>query len=104
MTGMAEKGDKGDKTPQAAPQSQAASQSQPAQGGQGGSEESGKTADDGGAAEVQAKVDEVEERGYLGTAVDETPRENYTVQGVTSGAPTPENPDNGDSGSEPARS
>lgn len=43
-----------------------------------------------GADEVQAKFDEAEEQGYFGEAVDETPRENYTVQGVTSGKPTPE--------------
>ena len=46
--------------------------------------------DDGGAAEVQAKVDEENEQGFRGTAVDPTPRDNYTLQGVTSGAPTPE--------------
>lgn len=46
--------------------------------------------DDGGAAEVQANVDEANEQGFLGTAVDPTPRDNYTLQGVTSGAPTPE--------------
>ena len=46
--------------------------------------------DDGGAAEVQANVDEENEVGYRGTAVDPTPRENYTLQGVVKGAPTPE--------------
>jgi hypothetical protein len=50
-----------------------------------------KKSTDSGEAEVQAKVDEAEEKGYLGNAVDETPRENYTLQGVTSGKPTPEN-------------
>jgi hypothetical protein len=30
------------------------------------------------------------EQGFRGTEVDPTPNENYTVQGVTSGAPTPE--------------
>jgi hypothetical protein len=29
---------------------------------------------DSGASEVQALVDEAEEKGYLGTTVDETPR------------------------------
>jgi hypothetical protein len=43
-----------------------------------------------GADEVQAKFDEAEEQGFFGEAVDETPRENYTVKGVGSGAPTPE--------------
>jgi len=50
-----------------------------------------KKTSDSGEAEVQAKVDEAEEKGYLGTAVDETPRENYTLQGVVAGKPTPEN-------------
>lgn len=59
-------------------------------------EKSEKKVTDSGAAEVQAKVDEAEEKGYLGTAVDETPRENYTLKGVTSGAPTPENPSKDD--------
>jgi hypothetical protein len=30
------------------------------------------------------------EQGFRGTEVDPTPNENYTVAGVTSGAPTPE--------------
>jgi hypothetical protein len=46
--------------------------------------------DDGGAAEVQANVDKANDQGFLGTAVDPTPRENYTLRGVVSGAPTPE--------------
>lgn len=45
---------------------------------------------DSGEAEVQAKVDAAEEKGYFGQTVDETPRENYTLQGVISGAPVPE--------------
>jgi hypothetical protein len=51
-----------------------------------------KKTEDSGEAEVQAKVDEAEEKGYLGETVDETPRENYTLGGVTSGKPTPERP------------
>ena len=43
-----------------------------------------------GIDEVQRKVDEAHEKGFEGTQVDPTPRENYTVSGVTSGAPTPE--------------
>lgn len=39
---------------------------------------------------VQEAVDEETERGYNGTEVDPTPNENYTLQGVTSGKPTPE--------------
>ena len=45
---------------------------------------------DGGAAEVQAKVDEAQAQGYEGVRVDPTPLENYTLNGVTSGKPTPE--------------
>lgn len=46
--------------------------------------------DDGGAAEVQAKVDAENEQGFRGVRVDPTPLENYTLDGVTSGKPTPE--------------
>jgi hypothetical protein len=46
--------------------------------------------DDLGASEVQAKFDEANEKGYFGTTPDETPNENYTLAGVTSGKPTPE--------------
>ena len=45
---------------------------------------------DSGAAEVQAKVDAENEQGFRGVRVDPTPLENYTIAGVTSGAPTPE--------------
>lgn len=48
-------------------------------------------ADDPGMAEVQARFDEAEEKGYFGHTPDETPNENYTLKGVTSGKPTPEN-------------
>jgi hypothetical protein len=41
-------------------------------------------------AEVQARVDKETEQGFRGVEVDPTPNENYTVAGVTSGAPTPE--------------
>lgn len=44
-------------------------------------------------AEVQKQVDEDEARGFRGVEVDPTPNENYTVAGVTSGAPTPETDD-----------
>ncbi len=40
--------------------------------------------------EVQAVVDEAEDKGYLGVPVDPTPKENYTVAGVLAGKPTPE--------------
>lgn len=46
---------------------------------------------DAGQAEVQAKFDEANEQGYFGEVPDETPNENYTLKGVTSGKPTPEN-------------
>ena len=39
---------------------------------------------------VQEQADQENERGFAGVQVDPTPRENYTVGGVTSGAPTPE--------------
>lgn len=43
-----------------------------------------------GSAEVQDKVDVETEQGFRGVETDPTPNENYTVQGVTKGAPTPE--------------
>lgn len=48
------------------------------------------TPDDGVAQAIQKATDEAEEQGYFGIAVDPTPNENYTLKGVTSGAPTPE--------------
>lgn len=45
---------------------------------------------DAGAGQVQATMDTWTEQGYRGVAVDPTPNENYTVAGVTKGAPTPE--------------
>jgi hypothetical protein len=45
---------------------------------------------DAGADEVQSTVDEENEKGFRGEPVDPTPRENYTLDGVTSDAPTPE--------------
>ena len=49
-----------------------------------------KKADDLGAAEVQQKFDEAAKKGYFGHSPDDTPAENYTLAGVTSGKPTPE--------------
>ena len=43
--------------------------------------------------EVQSKVDEETRLSYRGNEVDPTPNENYTIAGVTSGAPTPETDD-----------
>lgn len=49
-----------------------------------------KSATETAANEVQKKVDAAEEKGYFGVSPDPTPRENYTVAGVTAGKPTPE--------------
>lgn len=43
---------------------------------------------DAGAAQVQSKVDEWNEKGYRGVGVDPTPNEAYTIAGVT-GTPDP---------------
>ena len=43
-----------------------------------------------GNKQVQDKIDDETEKGYRGTVPDPTPNENYTVEGVTSGKPTPE--------------
>jgi hypothetical protein len=51
---------------------------------------SDESSTDLGQAEVQAKFDEAAEKGYFGETPDETPNENYTLKGVTSGKPTPE--------------
>lgn len=50
--------------------------------------ESQETATDGGIAQVQARVDEANRKGYLGVVPDPTPNENYTVAG--NDLPTPE--------------
>ena len=38
----------------------------------------------------QEIIDRENAQGFRGVEVDSTPNENYTLQGVTSGAPTPE--------------
>lgn len=43
--------------------------------------------------QVQEVVDQETEQGFRGIEVDPTPNENYSVAGVTSGAPTPETDD-----------
>jgi hypothetical protein len=53
-------------------------------------DQSGDASGDAGASEVQEKMDVITEQGFRGVEVDPTPNENYTVAGVTSGAPTPE--------------
>lgn len=45
---------------------------------------------DAGRAQVQERMDSYTEQGFRGVKVDPTPNENYTVAGVTGGAPTPE--------------
>lgn len=42
--------------------------------------------------EQKALLDALD-KGYLGSQEDPTPNEHYTVSGVTSGKPTPENPE-----------
>ena len=49
-----------------------------------------KNSGDSGAAEVAANLEEEQEQGYRGEAVDPTPNHAYTVAGVTAGEPTPE--------------
>jgi hypothetical protein len=44
-----------------------------------------------GQAELQARSDKATKQGYWGKVPDETPNENYTLAGVTSDKPTPEN-------------
>lgn len=39
---------------------------------------------------LQEAFDRVNERGFMGTVPDPTPNENYTVEGVGKGLPTPE--------------
>ncbi len=46
--------------------------------------------EDVGQAEVQKQVDQEQDQGFVGVEADPTPNENYTLKGVTSGAPTPE--------------
>jgi hypothetical protein len=46
---------------------------------------------DAGASQVEKAVAEETEQGFRGEKVDPTPDEHYTVDGVTSGKPTPEN-------------
>jgi hypothetical protein len=53
-------------------------------------DESVEAVKDAGGDEVQEKFDEANEKGYFGELQDDTPRENYTLQGVGEGKPTPE--------------
>lgn len=47
-------------------------------------------ASEAAADKVQSATDKINEQGFLGHKVDETPNENYTIAGVTAGKPTPE--------------
>jgi hypothetical protein len=47
-------------------------------------------ADRSTASGPQETIDRETRQGFRGVEVDSTPNENYTLQGVTSGAPTPE--------------
>ena len=47
-------------------------------------------ANDSTAQDVAELVADEQAQGFRGLKVDPTPNENYTVAGVTSGAPTPE--------------
>lgn len=47
-------------------------------------------ADDSGKDQVEERVGQENAAGLSGVEVDPTPNENYTVEGVTGGAPTPE--------------
>ena len=49
--------------------------------------------DNGGADQVQQRVEKEQEQGFRGLGTDPTPNENYTVKGVTQGKPTPETDD-----------
>ena len=44
----------------------------------------------GAAGDLPEQLHEAQEQGFLGVAVDETPNEAYTLQGVVEGQPTPE--------------
>jgi hypothetical protein len=50
-----------------------------------------KAESDAGQDQVQSMFDTEQEQGYRGEAPDPTPNEHYTVKGVTSDKPTPEN-------------
>lgn len=69
------------------------SKSHPENSPEGEKRKADAVAADASTAEVQAKVDEDLARGFRGVEVDPTPNENYTIAGVTSGAPTPETDD-----------
>jgi hypothetical protein len=46
-----------------------------------------------GEQEVASKLEAEQKQGFRGVAVDPTPNKAYTVEGVTSGMPTPETDD-----------
>lgn len=55
-----------------------------------GKAKSESKSEDVGQAEVSDAFEQAQERGFFGNEVDPTPNENYSLDGVTSGAPTPE--------------
>jgi hypothetical protein len=58
------------------------------------SQEDADQATEGAAQQVQESVDQETDQGFRGVEVDMTPNENYTVEGVTSGADVPETAEN----------
>lgn len=42
--------------------------------------------------EMQERADEINRKGYIGSEADPTDDRAYTIEGVVSGVPTPENP------------
>jgi hypothetical protein len=57
-------------------------------GGNGGGDGGAKNV--AGADQVKSTIDQENEQGFRGSAVDKTPNHAYTVAGVTSGEETPE--------------
>jgi hypothetical protein len=53
-------------------------------------EKPGKQSSDLGAGQVEEAFDEAAEKGYFGESPDDTPRDHYTLKGVSEGKPTPE--------------
>jgi hypothetical protein len=64
--------------------------SHPESGPEGKQAKADAQASDPTLAEVQRVADKEAEQGFRGVEADPTPNENYSVSGVTSGAPTPE--------------
>jgi hypothetical protein len=81
-----EEGSKSSKKKEQGPQAEATA----AELKQAGDRHEGVSDDlDAGQAEVQARFDEINEKGFVGQTVDPTPPENYSTQ-TPDDAPTPE--------------